>query len=67
MPSWLTLDSGNLFMNDEVKTGSPKLTALKVNADNSVQVEATATGSPGQVHSSLYGGVNGKGFIALAQ
>lgn len=67
MPSWLTLDSGNLFVNDEAETGSPVLTTLEVDANNSVQLAATANGSPGQVHSSLYGGVDGKGFIVLAQ
>lgn len=70
-PSWLTLDaaSSSLFVSDEseLATPDPVLSNLQVNADNSVQVVANATGSPGQVHSTLYGGADGKGFIALAQ
>lgn len=69
MPSWLTLDSvsGNIFVNDESEDGTPLLTALKVNADNSVELVANATGSAGQVHNSLYGVSNGTRFIAVAQ
>lgn len=69
MPSWLTLDSatGNLYVNDESEVGTPVLTTLLVHADNSAQLVANATDSPGQVHNSLYGGVDGRGFIAVAQ
>lgn len=70
-PTWLTFDaaSGGLFVSDEseLATPSPLLSRLQVNVDNSVQVISSATGSPGQVHSTLYGGVDGKGFIAVAQ
>lgn len=69
MPSWITLDqdTGILYVNDESKVDDPKLTVLRVNPDNTVQLEGTAAGSPGQVHNTLYGGVDGKGFVAVAQ
>lgn len=71
MPSWLTLDaaSGSLFVSDEseLATPNPLLSDLLVNPDNSVTAVSSATGSAGQVHSTLYGGVDGKGFIAVAQ
>lgn len=67
MPSWITLDSDMLYVNDESKVNDPKLSALRVSPDNTVQVEGTAAGSLGQVHNTLYGGVDGKGFIAVAQ
>lgn len=71
MPSWLTLDSasGSLLVSDEseLATPSPLLSDLQVNVDNSVQVVSSAIGSPGQVHSTFYGGVDGKGFVAVAQ
>ncbi|KAK7706911.1 hypothetical protein SLS63_013826 [Diaporthe eres] len=68
-PSWLTLDSatGNLYVTDEAQYGAPVLTTLKVNNDNSVQLVSTAPTSGGGVHSSLYGGSDGRGFFAVAE
>lgn len=68
-PSWLTLDSaaGNLYVTDEAQFGSPVLTTLKVNSDNSVQLVSTAPTSGGGVHSALYGGNDGRGFFAVAE
>lgn len=68
-PSWLTLDSaaGNLYVTDEAQYGSPVLTTLKVNNDNSVQLVSTAPTSGGGVYSSLYGGSDGRGFFAVAE
>lgn len=68
-PSWLTLDSatGNLYVTDEAQYGSPVLTTLKVNNDNSLQLVNTAPTSGGGVHSSLYGGNDGRGFFAVAE
>ena len=69
MPSWLTLDAEakTLYCTDEsgANIGST-LTALSVGADGSLKVTATARSPGGEVHSGLYGGSNGKGFLALA-
>jgi hypothetical protein len=69
MPSWLTLDSasGNLYCVDEAEYGSPVLTNLAVGSDGTVKSVVTARSTGGELHSSLYGGSNGKGYIAVAE
>lgn len=69
MPSWLTLDSatGNLYVTDETSYGSPVLTSLSVAADGSLKVTGTARTPGGEIHSTLYGGSDGRGFIAAAE
>ncbi|KAK3326202.1 Lactonase, 7-bladed beta-propeller-domain-containing protein [Apodospora peruviana] len=69
MPSWLTLDSdtGSLWVTDESTYGSPVLTQLQVGSDGTMKVTGTSKSNGGEVHSSLYGGSNGKGFIAAAE
>ncbi|KAK3686116.1 Lactonase, 7-bladed beta-propeller-domain-containing protein [Podospora appendiculata] len=69
MPSWLTLDSdsGNLWVTDESTYGSPVLTQLQVASDGTMKVTGTLKSNGGEVHSALYGGSDGKGFIAAAE
>lgn len=71
LPGWLTADStsGTFYLSDEsaLKTPPPLLAQLQFGESNSLGVVASAIGSPGQVHSTLYGGVDGRGFIAVAQ
>jgi hypothetical protein len=69
MPSWLTInsDTGDLWVTDESTYGSPMMTQLSVSADGSIKTVATARTSGGAVHSCLYGGVDGKGFLAAAE
>jgi hypothetical protein len=70
IPGWLLLDSasGSLLVSDEseLATVSPVLSDLQVNVDNGAQVDSGAAGSTGRVHSTFYGGVDGKGFEAVA-
>lgn len=69
MPSWLTLDSAtrNLYITDETSYGGAVLTTLAVQADGSLKALNTARTTGGEVHSTLYGGSNGTGFIAAAE
>lgn len=69
MPSWLTLDSatGTLYVTDESTYGSPVLTTVSVASDGTLKTLATARANGGEVHSALYGGSDGKGFIAAAE
>lgn len=69
MPSWLTLDSaaGKVYITDESTYGSPVLTTVPVSADGTLGTPSTAKANGGAVHSSLYGGSDGKGFIATAE
>lgn len=70
MPSWLTLDAaaGKVYCTDEGGAGrGSTLTSLNVAADGSLKVDKTARSPGGEVHSGLYGGSDGKGFIALAE
>ncbi|OIW29380.1 3-carboxy-cis,cis-mucoante lactonizing enzyme [Coniochaeta ligniaria NRRL 30616] len=69
MPSWLTLDSaaGTLYVTDESTYGSPVLTTVSVAADGTLKTASTARSNGGELHSTLYGGADGKGFIAAAE
>jgi hypothetical protein len=69
MPSWLTLDSasGTLYVTDESTYGSPVLTSVSVANDGSLKSASTARSNGGELHSTLYGGADGKGFIAAAE
>ncbi|KAK3936649.1 Lactonase, 7-bladed beta-propeller-domain-containing protein [Diplogelasinospora grovesii] len=69
MPSWLTLDSdtGNLWVTDESTGGSPVLTQLSVGSDGTMKITGTSRSNGGEVHSAIYGGADGKGFIAAAE
>lgn len=69
MPSWLTLDSeaGKLYVTDESSWGSPVITELSVTPDGTLAPVVTASTTGGDLHSCLYGGSDGKGFIATAE
>ncbi|KAJ9132580.1 3-carboxy-cis,cis-mucoante lactonizing enzyme [Coniochaeta hoffmannii] len=69
MPSWLTLDSatGKLYVTDESTYGNPVLTTVSVAADGTLSTVSTARSNGGELHSTLYGGADGKGFIAAAE
>ena len=70
MPSWLELDSGSktVYCTDESgATGGSTLTALSVSDSGAMKVSATAKSPGGEVHAGLYGGSNGKGFLAVAE
>ena len=69
MPSWLTLDSEakKLYVTDEAWFGTTKLTTYSVAADGALTKEAETSTPGGELHSCLYGGDDGKSFIAAAQ
>jgi hypothetical protein len=69
MPSWLTLDSatGTLYITDESSWGNPVLTTVSVSTDGTLKTATTARSNGGELHSTLYGGSDGKGFIAAAE
>jgi 6-phosphogluconolactonase (cycloisomerase 2 family) len=69
MPSWLTLDadSKTLYVTDEVTYGTPFLTAFSVGDGGALTQKAQGRTPGGELHSTLYGGADGKGFIAMAE
>ncbi|KAK1992379.1 putative isomerase YbhE [Colletotrichum falcatum] len=71
MPAWLGLDSESrtVYVPDEVGTwgGQPLLKSFSVAADGSLTAKAQVQTAGGDLHSTLYGGSDGKGFIAMAQ
>lgn len=69
-PSWLLLDpdAGTLYVTDENSWSNPILTSLQVENNGTLSPIATvASKNGGDVHSTFYGGADGKGFIAVAQ
>jgi hypothetical protein len=71
MPSWLTFDapSKSLYCFDETGSwgGGSVVASFSVNADGSVKSSGQAKSTGGEVHGSLYGGVNGTSFVAMAE
>ncbi|KAK1962094.1 putative isomerase YbhE [Colletotrichum sublineola] len=69
MPAWLDLDSTSktVYIPDEVQWGQPLLKSFSVAADGSLTAKGQVQTAGGELHSTLYGGSNGKGFIAMAQ
>jgi len=67
-PSWLILDAeaGSVIVLDESSWGSPILTQLSVSADGKLSPGVTARVAGGNLHGTMYGGENGKGFLAAA-
>lgn len=71
-PSWLDLDSesGTLYVPDESDWSPPNgLVTFTVGADGSLtpgDADSQTATAGGEVHSTLYGGQDGKGFIAFA-
>ncbi|EJT75796.1 hypothetical protein GGTG_05726 [Gaeumannomyces tritici R3-111a-1] len=68
-PAWLTYDgaSRTLYTVDEANWVGPVFTEFKVAADGKLTKGAASPKSGGELHSTLYGGQDGKGFIAGAQ
>ena len=70
MPSWLAYDSASrtLYVTDESGAmGGSSLTAVTAGADGSLKTAGTGRSTGGEVHCTLYGGSDGKGFIAAAE
>jgi 6-phosphogluconolactonase (cycloisomerase 2 family) len=69
MPSWLTLDSAGkvLYVTDESNYGGSTLAAFSVGTDGKLTTKGTARSPGGELHSTLYGGSDGKGFLAAAE
>ncbi|KAL0932767.1 nitrous oxide N-terminal region containing protein [Colletotrichum truncatum] len=69
MPAWLDFDSATktLYVPDEVQWGQPLLKSFSVASDGTVTPKGQVQTAGGELHSTLYGGQNGKGYIALAQ
>ena len=70
MPSWLTLDKDGetVYCTDEsgANTGST-LTALSVGANGVLKVTGTDRTPGGELHSTLFGGSDGRSFLAAAE
>jgi len=69
MPSWLTLDSTakTVYCTDEATNGSPVLNSYSVDGSGKLTLKASARSPGGELHSTLYGGSDGKGFLAAAE
>lgn len=71
MPSWLTFDAPtkSLYCFDETGSwgGGSVVASFAVNADGSIKSSGQAKSTGGEVHGSLYGGVNGTSFVAMAE
>lgn len=69
MPSWLTLDSetSTLYVTDESWLGGTKLSAWSVGEDGELSEAGEAPTEGGELHCSLFGGEDGRGFIAASQ
>jgi len=70
LPSWITYDSAGqaLYIPDEVFYGPSTGSLVSMSIGNNGSVKATGTGitPQGVVANALYGGADGKGFIANA-
>lgn len=71
MPSWLSFDSPtkSLYCFDETGSwgGGSVVASFSVNGDGSLKQSGQAKSTGGEVHGSLYGGVNGTSFVAMAE
>ncbi|KAK5174263.1 uncharacterized protein LTR77_001343 [Saxophila tyrrhenica] len=69
MPSWLTWDSANrkLYCTDEdFYSSTASISSLSAASDMRLSVDAKATTPSGGVANTLYGGSDGKSYIAIA-
>lgn len=69
MPSWLTLDTAGstLYVTDESWLGGTKLSTWSVGEGGELTAAAEVATEGGEIHSCLFGGQNGEGFIAAPQ
>lgn len=67
-PSWLTWDAANriLYSADEVGVGNGSISSFLAAPDGTLTLTGKASAPVGAVHNVLYGGTDGKGFIASA-
>jgi 6-phosphogluconolactonase (cycloisomerase 2 family) len=68
-PAWLSYYSADktLYCIDESWAGSGNLVSYNVSSDGSLKQFAMAQTTGNSVHGTLYGGSNGKGFVATAE
>lgn len=69
LPAWITLDSQakTAYIADESWYGLGTLSSFSVDQDDSsLTATASVQTKGGELHSCLYGGDDGEGFIALA-
>jgi hypothetical protein len=68
LPSWLTYDAANsnLYCTDETMYGSASVSSFKASAQGVLSNTVKATTPYGGVANTLYGGSDGKGYIATA-
>lgn len=68
-PGWIQYysDDKTLYCFDESWAGSGNLVSYSVASDGTLKQSALATTTGNSVHGLLYGGSNGKGFVATAQ
>ncbi|KAK3936510.1 6-phosphogluconolactonase [Diplogelasinospora grovesii] len=68
-PGWLELypEDKTLYCFDESWSGSGSMAQYSVAADGTLSLTAQVPTTGNDVHGTLYGGVDGKGFVASAQ
>jgi 6-phosphogluconolactonase (cycloisomerase 2 family) len=68
-PAWLEYynDTQSLYCFDESWSGGGTMAQYKVGSDGKLTIAGQAKTSGNDVHGKLYGGSDGKGFIASAQ
>jgi 6-phosphogluconolactonase (cycloisomerase 2 family) len=69
MPSWLTFDSTAkvVYSTEESTSGNLILASFNVAADGKLSQKASARAPGGELHSTLYGGADGKSYLAAAE
>lgn len=69
MPSWLNLDSAGstLYVTDESWLGGTTLSVWSVGEGGELTESGRVATDNGEIHSCLFGGENGEGFIAAPQ
>jgi hypothetical protein len=69
MPAWITLDfeGKKLYVPDEAGRGAPKMGQFSIGAGGKLTMTGQVQTPGGELHSDLYGGSDGKGFIAAAE
>jgi 6-phosphogluconolactonase (cycloisomerase 2 family) len=68
LPSWLTYDGDtkSLYCSDEQMYGSGSISSFSIGSDGRLTQTGKATAPYGGVANTLFGGSNGKSFIAIA-
>jgi hypothetical protein len=68
-PAWLQYyaDDKSLYCIDESWQGSGSLVSYNVSSDGTLKQFASGTSTGNSVHGTLYGGSNGKGYLATVE